>query len=253
MLAHEDYELRLLVDPNLVLDGEGEPSGEIRDILGLGERQEIAMQFLDTARLDLDGAGWLVRVRAFSDEPKTQFTFKRRYPVDDDLDAVLAQAAQDGFADDSAQYEAQIEWGLERRVLSVSLKLEKDLGEGDSLALPGEGKFRELCVALAPDRLKAEVGEAWLSDVFACAHRYGPARGDRWKGESAAGGKLSVEVWSLRGVPGEPREMLVEVSAKEKKRGDARDRQEALRDLLDSNGWLLNRDVLKTRLVLERY
>lgn len=253
MFASADYELKLLVDPGGTLDAGGEPTAGVRAAFAINERQTMAMQFLDSARLELDGAQWNARIRAFGDEDELQLTYKKRYPIGDgDIDAALARAAADGFAADPEEYEAQVEWGFKRKTLSISRKTELASPESDPLDLPGERTSRELCTAAIPSRLAQQTSQAWVRAVFEHAHLYGPVHGERWKGKRN-GKKVSIEVWQIRGQPGNDGERVVEVSLKEDERDDAQVIQAELQTFLEEQGWLLPRDALKTTTILERY
>ena len=253
MLASADYELKLLVDSDRTLDAGGEPTTGVRAAFAIDERQEIVMQFLDSARLELDRVQWNARIRAFGGEDELQLTYKKRYPISDgDIDAALARAVEDGFEADPDKYEAQVEWGFERKTLSISRKTELASPESDPLDLPGERKSRDLCIAAIPSRLEQQASQAWVRAVFEQAHLYGPVRGERWKGKRN-GKKVSIEVWQIRGQPGKEGERVVEVSLKEDERDDARATQMELQTLLKKQGWLLPRDALKTTTILERY
>jgi len=251
MLAGPDYELKLLVDPALTLDEGFEPLGAVRDAFDIDERQPMVMQFVDGVQLELNEAGWNVRLRAFEGENELQLTYKKRYQIDgDDIDGALAQAVADGFEADPDEYEAQVEWGLTRKVLSISKKVELAPEEADPLNLPGEQRSRELAAANIPARLEEQVS---ARDVLAEAHLYGPVRGERWKGKWR-GKKISIEVWHIRALPGMEEKPLVEVSVKEDDREKAQKIQEKLHDFLnDEQGWLIDGDSLKTQMILERY
>jgi hypothetical protein len=254
MITKRDYEMRLLVDPDKTLEN-GKPIAALLaafDLDNLDDKhQQIVMQFLDSARLELNAAGWNVRLRAFHNENVRQLTYKRRYPVlGDDMAAALAHADID-FGPDPQTYEAQVEWGLEHKTLSVSLKSDDPAG-GDPLDLPGERKSRELCIDKIPDRLSRETSPAWVRAVLEQAHLFGPIPGDRWKGKRV-GQTVFIEVWPLRGKPGEADERLVEISFKEEDVDTARADREKLKDFLAEQGWLLPHDALKTAMILARY
>ena len=253
MLASVDYELKLLVDPGQTLDARREPTADVRAAFRLGERQTIVMQFVDSARLELDKAQWNVRIRAFEDEDELQVTYKKRYPIDDgDIDAALEQAVADGFKDDPEEYEAQVEWSLKSKTLSISRKTELASLGLNPLDLPDERVSRALCAAAVPARLERQVSRVWVRDVFGRAHLYGPVRGERWKGKWN-GKTVSIEVWQIRGKAGEKGKRVVEVSVKEEDRDIAMTTQQQLHTFLKKRRWLGDDEDLKTRMVLERY
>jgi hypothetical protein len=258
VLTDLSYELKLLVNPAPTLDDGFKPRSEVFDAFPFDAHKTIVMQFVDSARRELDAANWYVRLRAFDDDAKLELTYKKRYKIDgDNIDGALTEAVNDGFEADSKKYEPQVEWGRKSKTLTLSRKADPPPAEPDPLDLPGERKSREHCAAAIPARLEQQVSKGWVSDVFAVAHLYGPVRGERWKcsWESERSGQLevSIEVWHIRGKPGQKVQRVVEVSVKEDDRARAQTIQAELQAFLAEKGWLLDEEVLKTQLILKRY
>jgi hypothetical protein len=257
-LVDLSYELKLLVDPDLTLDG-SKLKDKVSKAFPIESHKKIVMQFVDSARRELDTAKWYVRIRGFDDEDRLELTYKKRYAItNDDIKGALTGAADDGFETDPDKYEAQVEWGLTSKTLTLSRKADPPPPEADRLDLPGERKSREHCAAKAPEKLKQQEPPGWVGDVFAVAHLYGPVRGERWKcrwkGELSGKQEVSIEVWHIRGKPGEMGKPVVEVSVKEKE--DPARAQTILTELhafLKEKDWLLDEEILKTRRILKRY
>ncbi|MBX9583260.1 MAG: hypothetical protein K2X87_23405, partial [Gemmataceae bacterium] len=88
--------------------------------------------------------------------------------------------------------------------------------------------------------------------VLAAAHPYGPVAGRRWTGRWH-GPDLAFEVWLVRAESGPGFEPVVELSFKAKTLAEATGQREKLAGLVRERGWLLDRDVLKTAMILDRY
>jgi len=88
--ARPNFEVKLLLDPARALTRQGDLTPEVKAEFGVQSpprRQSVA--FLDDAGLSLNGAGWTVRLRRRDGDEECELTFKRRYAVEDGLDAAL--------------------------------------------------------------------------------------------------------------------------------------------------------------------
>jgi hypothetical protein len=106
-----------------------------------------------------------------------------------------------------------------------------------------------------PDKLRHWKEVGWAKGILADACVYGPISGIRWQGSYAdISEELAIEVWAVRNSNGTDTTPIVEISFKEKKYNEqAKSAREQLTRLLEANGWLLKKDILKTQLILERY
>ena len=181
-------------------------------------------------------------------------TFKRRYPVDGPLDQVLAKAAQEGFDIASNAYEAELEWGYQKQTLTFANEKRAGDGEQQNVALPSAGDAQHLADAKMPDKLQHWKEEGWAKRVLSHACLYGPVDGWRWYGSHAEiDDKIVIEVWALPTVDGSSTEHIAEISFKKKKNDEqTMIKRQKLLKFLRKKGWLLEEDVLKTRLILER-
>jgi hypothetical protein len=256
--AVPNYEVKLFLVADAVLDREARLTRRVREAFKTGRRtKRLRMQFVDDALRQLHAAGWNVRLRAFEGEDGFELTYKRRYPTPGAIAATLAAAAQDGFDAGEADYEAQVEWGHTRRTLSLSNRKHLEVPDqcdqgGGGLRLPNTAAARRVGAAELPGKLDRTVSPGWARAVLARAHAYGPVRGRRWTGE-CEGSSVDLEVWTLRGAAGADAERVVEVSLHADDRREAASRREGLRHWLREKGWLEERDVLKTELILRRY
>ena len=258
--AVPNYEVKLFLDPAKVLDVEFKPTKRADRALGLkSSSRKIAMQFLDGPRAEgaekspLDAAGWNVRVRRFEDSDELELSYKRRYPIaPGQLAGTLAAAAADGFHAKENDYAAQVEWGFTKETLSFTRKKEFRAGDAAELALPTEAELRLLAIREVPGKLDRAQSAGWARGVLTTGHLYGPVLGKRWAGD-LWDLKLSFEVWLVRVEAGSGYEPVVELSFKADTQADANGFREKLLSFTRDEGWLLERDVLKTAMILRRY
>ena len=258
--AVPNYEVKLFLDPVKVLDVEFKPTKKTDRALDLkNSNRKIAMQFLDAPRAageekrPLDAAGWNVRVRRFEDSDKLELSYKRRYKIEPGkLADVLATASADGFHAREDDYAAQVEWGFSRETLSFTRKKEFKAPAAHELELPGAQKFQALAIQAIPGKLDRAQSAGWARDVLTTGHVYGPVLGKRWAGDWQ-GPELSFEVWLVRTEAGAGYEPVVELSFKADTQADANGFREKLLSFTRDEGWLLERDVLKTAMILHRY
>jgi hypothetical protein len=258
--AVPDYEVKLFLDPAKVLDVEFKPTRDAERTLDLkNSSRKIAMLFLDApgplseGKRPLDAAGWNIRFRRFEDSDELELSYKRRYKIEPgQLAGALAQAAADGFDDtEQKDYNPQVEWGFERQTLSFTRKKETK-AKGGELDLPAVGELRSLAVREIPGKLDRVKSPGWARQLLVKAHAFGPVLGKRWSGDWQ-GPELSFEVWLIRAQSGAGFEPVVELSFKEKTQADAEGFREKLRAFVRDQGWLIEDDEFKTKLILERY
>lgn len=258
--AVPNYEVKLFLDPAKVLDVEFKPNAGADRTLDLKHpSRKIAMQFLDVPgatpadKRQIDAAGWNVRLRRFADTDKLELSYKRRYRIEPGhLADVLAAATSDGFHAREADYAAQVEWGFSRETLSFTRKKECKAAGSGKLDLPDAEEFRALAAREVPGKLDRTNRPGWAKGLLATAHLFGPVLGKRWAG-NWQGPELSFEVWMIRAATGAGYEPVVELSFKAKTQADANGFREKLTMFVRDQGWLLERDVLKTAMILERY
>jgi len=258
--AVPNYEVKLFLDPVKVLDVEFKPTKKIDRALDLkNSNRKIAMQFLDAARSApdkpslLQGAGWNVRVRRFEDSDKLELTYKRRYDIEPGkLAHALATASADGFHANESDYAAQVEWGFTKETLSFTRKKEFKAKHTAELALPSEAELQLLAIQEIPGKLDRAQAPGWARGILTTGHVYGPVLGKRWAGDWQ-GPELSFEVWLVRAEAGAGYEPVVELSFKANALADANGFREKLLSFTRDEGWLLERDVLKTAMILQRY
>lgn len=255
MLGDPNFEVKMLMDPGETLNSEGKPKRKVREELGIERSTEAIMLFLDSGDRALNGAGWIVRLRAFDDESDLQLTYKKRFDIfgdgEDDVANAVSTARSDGFQDAPEEYDAQVEWGLHELTLTASLKESGGPRDSESLKLPGEEDSRQIALSKMPSVLEQQLPDQARA-ILEQAHRYGPVNGRRWIGEWKDD-EVFIEVWQIRGPSGHDDRPLVEVSLKKKRHESASKRHEDLRELLEEKGWLADDQRSKTEIILERY
>lgn len=93
----------------------------------------------------------------------------------------------------------------------------------------------------------------WSTDGIDSSRIYGPILARRWKGKFN-GTKLAFEVWPIKKANGlSGTEQIVEASFKTDDFAQGLSIQKELQALLESKGWFLAEDSLKTVLIMDRY
>jgi hypothetical protein len=258
--ASPSTEVKFFLKPRHVLDTNYRPNDALRTAFKVSKEKKkkpvlIRMQFLDGPRRELHQQQWNIRFREIQDQDHIEMTFKRRYPVDDSVDATLATASQDGFNAASAnEYESELEWGYHKQTLTFAQEKRARDAEERSPTLPSPEDSRHLAEDKMPDKLEHWKEEGWVRRVLADACLYGPVDGKRWHGSHAEiDDKIVIEVWALPTADRISTEHIVEISFKKKKYDtQATVKRQKLLQFLKKKGWLLEEDVLKTTLIFER-
>ncbi|KAK3332593.1 hypothetical protein B0T19DRAFT_416072 [Cercophora scortea] len=251
-----NYEVKFLMDPALVLDATSHKlTADVLSALSLSSKvTKMNVQFLDTDAKDIYNAGWSPRIRKMEKkEDELELTYKKRYPINGtDLDATLALAASQGFSDADNDYEPQVEWGFEKQTLSISNDKSAS-STSASMDLPDVDASRAALIAQAPDKFVNWLSPGWGNDMLAQSRIFGPVLAKRSTG-TWNGTKLYVEVWPIRKAKeAEELEYVVEASFKADTGDEASAGREALRAVLSGKGWLLEKDSLKTQMIMDRY
>ncbi|KAF5227572.1 hypothetical protein FANTH_14735 [Fusarium anthophilum] len=249
-----DYEVKLLLKPDAVLNSDNELTSTVLaafDIRPGVIKQTI--QFLDTDGKDLYTIGWSARVRKTENEDGLELTYKKRYTITyNNIDAALNEANGNGFNASERKYDAQVEWGYEKKTLSISRKKSVDsITRG--MDLPDKMSSRSTLIEEAPDKFDNWGGHnKWGTGMLARSRIFGPVHSKRHVGKWE-GTKVFLEIWPLRNSDGTGYEYIVEASLKTETHMDASEKHISLISYLKGEGWFLNQDSLKTQLIMERY
>ncbi|KAJ5617883.1 hypothetical protein N7537_002997 [Penicillium hordei] len=234
-----DYEVKLLLNPTAVLSSKHELTDTVLSTFNTAPTiAKINVQFLDTCSKDIYTAGW---------------GGGKRYAITGgDIDAALTTGNSDGFDAGDTKYKAQVEWGYEKQTLSISRKKDIAKSRNSGTDLPGTSESRKMLIDEAPDKFDNWYHNKWGTKALAMSRIFGPVVVRRsvgmWNGM-----ELYLEVWPLLNFPGTEIEHIVEASFKTKSRTTASVEQNSLANYLQSRGWLLAQDSLKTQLIMERY
>lgn len=187
-----------------------------------------------------------------------ELTYKKRYTIpDSDIDAALEveaalKAANNyGFNSDNKRYEAQVEWGYKKQTLSISRKKDVD-SENSGMDLPGTESSRQMLIDEAPEKFNNWNGNSWGTNTLKASRIFGPILTQRFIG-SWNGIPLYIEVWPLLNSTLTGTEYFIEASFKTKSRNTASAEKEKLAEFLESKGWFLAHESLKTQLIIQRY
>jgi hypothetical protein len=249
-----NYEVKLLLEPCKVLEAVNKLTNAVQAEFSIQPgAKDMTIQFVDTKDRDIYTSGWSLRIRRTGSANKFELTYKKRYPLgggfkttgETNIGAALMVAAQDGF-DSSTSFDAQVEVGHQNLTLSISRDKKVPATGILGMTLPPLGASRDFLVAEAPTEFKS-------TSHLASPIIYGPVLATRFEG-IWKGFKLFVEVWLIRkSKTASTLEPIVEASFKTADRSEALDGRTKLADLLQSKGWFLAGESLRTKLIMERY
>ncbi|SFC69742.1 hypothetical protein SAMN04488168_10819 [Bacillus sp. 491mf] len=247
-----NFEVKLLLKPEQVINDKGKLNKSVLEYFQASSSSEkINVQFLDTNEKDLYDAGWTARIRKKESEQDFELTYKKRYPIqNDDIQEALVLAKKVGFDQKSNNYEAQIDWGFEKKTLSISNKKSHQAKGYGLLQLPGEKEARKMMIDKLPDKMNNWLYKNWAKNILNQSHIFGPVLVDRYQGKY---NKLNtdIEVWPLDHTGNKEEDYIVEVSFKVNDEKTARKQRELFIQALQKQGWLLPKDSLKTELILK--
>ncbi|KAL7914499.1 hypothetical protein GGI35DRAFT_434515 [Trichoderma velutinum] len=254
-----DYEIKLLLDPTQVLESNHELKKIVLTAFDIQKAVKMNIQFVDKCSKEIDAAGWSLRIRKAEGQSKVELTYKKRYNIEDgNIDDALAQANNDGFNVQATEYEAQVEWGFAKQTLSISRDEKVPYSGKSQLDLPDTQESRKLLVKEAPDEFDNwEFGNNRGTKALETTGIFGPVLATRWVGEwnppQLSKTKLTIEVWRVLDSNGTGLEPVVEVSIKAGDPATASRQRDMLIADIKGKGWLIERDSLRTKLILERY
>ncbi|KAK3389665.1 hypothetical protein B0H63DRAFT_464138 [Podospora didyma] len=250
-----DYEVKLLLDPSVVLGTDHKLTATVLSTFAMPTSvTKMNLQFLDTSAKDIYNNGWSPRIRKTEGESGFELTYKKRYPVTPfgAIDATLATANGEGFDSTATTYDAQIEWGYQKQTLSISRKKTASSSGYSGMDLPGTSNSRTMLIDEAPDKFDDWVANNWGTTTLASARIFGPVLAKRSIGTWNST-ELYIEVWPITDAAGTGIEYIVEASFKTTSRTTASSKHDSLIAFLQTKGWFLAQDSLKTQLIMDRY
>ena len=261
------YEVKFLVAPDLVLNSDGSYKDEFKNLFtNFALKSTTRMSYYDTEDLSLNKAGWTIRIRKKSNKKAQQCTFKKRYPninktsvlKQSNVDKALNVALKDGFNTLNTRFGngCEIDYGYSKATLSYSYDLDIATTGKGNVDIPNQEDSITFITANVPSDLKLplegirEHGAVELTSYSAMMDNVV---------------EVAIESMTIKAAKNsEELETIIEVSFKlEDYAGEiiegksdlqlVNELRETLYNLLHDNGYLLEKDGLKTTAVLERY
>ncbi|WP_187273961.1 hypothetical protein [Paenibacillus sp. N3.4] len=166
----------------------------------------------------------------------------------------MTTAAGDGLDSSAFGFEFQVDWTLGKQTLSVQYEKDATISgySGSGLNAPNLAASRSTSVANAPSNFKNWTSTGWGITQLNNAVIYGPIDFKRYNG-TYEDLELDIEVWTILNASKTGTEDIVEASFKTDSLTEATSVRTDLINLLRNKGWLVESDVLKTSLIMERY
>ncbi|HDR7352786.1 hypothetical protein [Bacillus wiedmannii] len=246
------FEAKLLLKPEQVLGYNKEINQEVLEYFQAGKNYErIQVQFLDTANKNLNNEGWFARIRKKEFSKDFELTYKKRYPIQNGVSQdALEVAKKDGFDSKTDNYEAEIDWGFEKKTLSISNKKSYSAKGYGVLDLPKERAAQNMLIEKLPGKMNKWLYTNWGEEMLNNSRIYGPVLMKRYTGEFE-NIKTNIEVWPLSNTGKIEDDFVIEVSFKTNEESIATKQRELLMKSLEQKGWLLPKDSLKTELIFQ--
>ncbi|PFV86314.1 hypothetical protein COL05_00040 [Bacillus sp. AFS059628] len=246
------FEVKLLLKPEQVLGYNKEINQEVLEYFQAGTNSErIQVQFLDTVNKNLSKEGWFARIRKKEFSKDFELTYKKRYPIPNGvIQDALEVAKNDGFDSKTDNYDAEIDWGFEKKTLSISNKKSYSAKGYGVLDLPNERAAQNMLIEKLPGKMNKWLYTNWGEEMLKNSCIYGPVLMKRYTAEFE-NIKTNIEVWPLSHTGKIEDDFVIEVSFKTKEESIAKEQRELLIQSLDQKGWLLPKDSLKTELIFQ--
>ncbi|MCH8622044.1 hypothetical protein [Undibacterium sp. TS12] len=249
-----DYEVKLLMNPNVVLDADHKLKSTVLSTFNMPTSvTKMNVLFMDTNARDIYNNTWIARLRKTEGESNFELTYKKRYPIDNgNISEALYKASADGFDSSEKNYEAQIEWGYQKKTLSISNTKTDSKSGYSGMDLPSSSDSRSLLKKNIPGKMDNWQYSGWGKSMLDNSRKYGPILAKRSVG-TWSGQKLYIEVWPILNQAGTGIEYIVEASFKTTSEATASAKHDELQAYLISRGWFVAEDSLKTQLIMDRY
>ncbi|MGZ7147983.1 hypothetical protein [Bacillus sp. BC08] len=246
------FEVKLLLKPEQVLGYNKEINQEVLEYFHTGTNYErIQVQFLDTANKDLSKEGWFARIRKKEFSKDFELTYKKRYPIQNGvIQDALEVAKKDGFDSKTDSYEAEVDWGFEKKTLSISNKKSYSAKGYGVLDLPNERAAQNMLIEKLPGKMNKWLYTNWGEEMLKNSRIYGPVLMQRYTGEFG-NIKTNIEVWPLSNTGKIEDDFVIEVSFKTNEESITTKQRELLMRNVEQKGWLLPKDSLKTELIFQ--
>jgi len=249
-----DYEVKLLMNPNVVLDTDHKLKNTVLGTFNMPTSvTKMNVLFMDTNAKDIYGNTWIARIRKTEGKSDFELTYKKRYPIDNgNITEALYKANSEGFDSTENNYEAQVEWGYQKKTLSISNSKTDSKSGYSGMDLPSASDARSLLKKNIPGKLDNWLYSGWGKSMLDSSRKYGPILAKRSVG-TWSGMTLYIEVWPILNQTGTGTDYIVEASFKTKSEATASAKHDELQAYLITRGWFVAEDSLKTQLIMDRY
>ncbi len=249
-----DYEVKLLMNPNVVLDADHKLKSTVLSTFNMPTSvTKMNVLFMDTNAKDIYGNTWIARIRKTEGESDFELTYKKRYAIDNgNITEALYKANAEGFDSTEKNYEAQVEWGYQKKTLSISNSKTDSKAGYSGMDLPSASDSRSLLKKNIPGKMDNWLHSGWGKSMLDSSRKYGPILAKRSVG-TWSGLKLYIEVWPILNQAGTGTDYIVEASFKTTSEATASAKHDELQAYLISRGWFVAEDSLKTQLIMDRY
>lgn len=246
------FEVKLLLKPEQVLGDNKEMKQEVLEHFQAGTKYErIQVQFLDTANKSLSEEGWFARIRKKEFSKDFELTYKKRYPIPNGvIQDALEVAKKEGFDSNTDSYEAEIDWGFEKKTLSILNKKSYSAKGYGILDLPNKQAAQNMLIEKLPGKMNKWLYTNWGEEMLKNSRIYGPVLMKRYTGEFE-NIKANIEIWPLSNTGKLEDDFVIEVSFKTNEESITTKQRELLMASLEKKGWLLPKDSLKTELIFQ--
>lgn len=249
-----DYEVKLLLDSNKVLNNEMLLNEEFRSEFDISSKYStVGVLYVDTPDLKFNQVGWQNRIKIKENSSDFELTYKKRYSVvNNALEGMLDLANSEGFDISDTNYDAQVDWGYNNMTLSIACEKKVSNSGYEELELPKSSEAISILKNKIPGKLENWNSKNWGKDTLEDGKKYGPVYYKKVKG-TFEGCSFDVEIWPVTMAKDQSVEYITELSFKADDAQYAGKIREDLIEYLDSLGVLLHKDSLKTQLILNNY
>ncbi|MEH7150824.1 hypothetical protein V7095_10410 [Bacillus thuringiensis] len=246
------FEVKLLLKPEQVLGYNKEIKPEVLKHFQAGTNYEkIQVQFLDTVNKNLSNEGWFARIRKKEFSKDFELTYKKRYPIQNGvIQDALEVAKKDRFDSNTDSYKAEIDWGFEKKILSISNEKNYSAKGYGILDLPNEHAAQNMLIEKLPGKMNSWLYTNWGEKMLRGSRIYGPVLMKRYTGEFK-NIKTNMEIWPLSNTGKIEDDFVIEVSFKTNEENIATKQRELLMASMEKKGWMLPKDSLKAELILQ--
>ena len=260
------YEVKFLVDPAKILSG-SEPIVDFQNLFeGFALKGTTKMSYYDTPDLALNNSGWTIRIRKKSNKKAQQCTFKKRYAkinkkptlTQGDINKAIKSTEREGFNTVSAKEflgGCEIDYGFSKCTLSYSADY--------NIAETGKGNT-DIPDSVASIQFINDNKPAIFTEDLSNIREHGAVTLTTYEGTFKGVVSVAVDIMTIKDELGTGTETICEVSFKlEDYTGARYEKQtdlklvnklrEELRAVLVEKEYLLEKDGLKTNMILQRY